>query len=153
MTCLKFFWSYGFGYGLRQRPKFFRAEHSATAEGGNWAYGPTLQSITGQQTSWIWMVKVSSYWCTFQLRCCGRNLDGLSLRTERAERFLPGQGMHLKNIPLNTWECFLLMLYYSYVICFHCIVWQDWQNKDLKCLHKKVCHWAGGLKDVMNFCA
>ena len=27
-------------YGLR--PKFFRAEHSATAEGENWAYGPTL---------------------------------------------------------------------------------------------------------------
>ena len=25
-----------------QRPKFFRAEHSATAEGENWAYGPTL---------------------------------------------------------------------------------------------------------------
>ena len=26
-----------------QRPKFFRAEHSATAEGENCAYGPTLQ--------------------------------------------------------------------------------------------------------------
>ena len=25
-----------------QRPKFVRAEHSATAEGENWAYGPTL---------------------------------------------------------------------------------------------------------------
>ena len=25
-----------------RRPKFFRAEHSATAEGENWAYGPTL---------------------------------------------------------------------------------------------------------------
>ena len=25
-----------------QRPKFFRAEHSATAEGENSAYGPTL---------------------------------------------------------------------------------------------------------------
>ena len=25
-----------------QRPKFFRAEHSATAEGENCAYGPTL---------------------------------------------------------------------------------------------------------------
>jgi len=32
--------SYGFGYGLR--PKFFMAEHSATAEGENRAYGPTL---------------------------------------------------------------------------------------------------------------
>ena len=28
-----------------QRPKFVRAEHSATAEGENCAYGPTLQSI------------------------------------------------------------------------------------------------------------
>ena len=27
-----------------QRPKFFRAKHSATAEGENWAYGPTLLS-------------------------------------------------------------------------------------------------------------
>ena len=25
-----------------QKPKFFRAEHSATAEGENCAYGPTL---------------------------------------------------------------------------------------------------------------
>ena len=25
-----------------QRPKFFEAKHSATAEGENWAYGPTL---------------------------------------------------------------------------------------------------------------
>ena len=30
-------------FGLR--PKFFRAEHSATAEGGNCAYGPTMLSI------------------------------------------------------------------------------------------------------------
>jgi hypothetical protein len=36
------FLSYGFGYGLW--PKFVRAEHSATAEGENCAYGPTLQS-------------------------------------------------------------------------------------------------------------
>ena len=28
-----------------QRPKFFRAEHSATAEGENSAYGPTLDKI------------------------------------------------------------------------------------------------------------
>ena len=25
-----------------RRPKFFRAEHLATAEGENWVYGPTL---------------------------------------------------------------------------------------------------------------
>ena len=41
-TCFKIFVSYRFGYD--RRPKFFRAEHSATAEGENWAYGPTLQS-------------------------------------------------------------------------------------------------------------
>ena len=28
-----------------RRPKFFRAEHSATAEGENCAYGPTLTYI------------------------------------------------------------------------------------------------------------
>ena len=30
-----------------RRPKFFRAEHSATAEGENWAYGPTLPLSEG----------------------------------------------------------------------------------------------------------
>ena len=34
------FLTYGFGYGLW--PKFFGAERSATAEGENHAYGPTL---------------------------------------------------------------------------------------------------------------
>ena len=29
-----------------QRPKFVRAEHSATAEGENFAYGPTLQKVS-----------------------------------------------------------------------------------------------------------
>ena len=36
-----------------RRPKFFRAEHSATAEGENWAYGPTLHDILRQQKNWI----------------------------------------------------------------------------------------------------
>ena len=39
-VCFVGFLSYGFGYGLR--PKFVSAEHSATAEGENCAYGPTL---------------------------------------------------------------------------------------------------------------
>ena len=30
-------------YGYDRRPKFVRAEHSATAEGENCAYGPTLE--------------------------------------------------------------------------------------------------------------
>ena len=34
-----------------QRPKFFRAEHSATAEGENWAYGPTLALVQLVQDS------------------------------------------------------------------------------------------------------
>ena len=37
------FLTYGFGYGLRPKAEVFRAEHSATAEGENWAYGPTLE--------------------------------------------------------------------------------------------------------------
>ena len=31
-----------------QRPKFVRAEHSATAEGENCAYGPTLNKLLGK---------------------------------------------------------------------------------------------------------
>ena len=37
-TWFPLFLTYGFGYG-----KFFRAEHWATAEGENCAYGPTLE--------------------------------------------------------------------------------------------------------------
>ena len=38
--CLMFFYPTASAYS--QRPKFLRAEHSATAEGENHAYGPTL---------------------------------------------------------------------------------------------------------------
>ena len=41
---LHFFYPTASATAYGQRPKFFRAEHSATAEGENWAYGPTLQS-------------------------------------------------------------------------------------------------------------
>jgi len=34
-----------------QRPRFFRAEHSATAEGENCAYGPTLLKIVENMTN------------------------------------------------------------------------------------------------------
>ena len=37
-VCFKFFLSFGYG----QRPKFAMVEPSATAEGENCAYGPTL---------------------------------------------------------------------------------------------------------------
>ena len=43
MTCFALFYPTALATAYGQRPKFFRAEHSATAEGENCAYGPTLQ--------------------------------------------------------------------------------------------------------------
>ena len=40
--CFTFFYPTASATVYGQRPKFFRAEHSAMAEGENWAYGPTL---------------------------------------------------------------------------------------------------------------
>ena len=40
-TCFTIFYPTASATAYGQRPKFFRAEHSATAEGENWAYGPT----------------------------------------------------------------------------------------------------------------
>ena len=45
MTCFTFFYPTASATAQGQRPKFFRAEHLATAEGENCAYGPTLDSI------------------------------------------------------------------------------------------------------------
>ena len=42
MTYVYIFLFYGFDYGLQ--PKFLMAKHSDTAEGENWAYGPTLRT-------------------------------------------------------------------------------------------------------------
>ena len=42
MTCFALFYPTALATAYGQRPKFFRAEHSATAEGENCAYGPTL---------------------------------------------------------------------------------------------------------------
>ena len=41
---LHFFYPTASATAYGQRPKFFRAEHSATAEGENCAYSPTLQN-------------------------------------------------------------------------------------------------------------
>ena len=41
-TCFTIFYPTASATVYGRRPKFFRAEHSATAEGENWAYGPTL---------------------------------------------------------------------------------------------------------------
>ena len=42
--CFTFFDPTASATAYGQRPKFFRSEHSATAEGENCTYGPTLQS-------------------------------------------------------------------------------------------------------------
>ena len=42
ITCFALFYPTASATAYGQRPKFFRAEHSATAEGENSAYGPTL---------------------------------------------------------------------------------------------------------------
>ena len=41
-TCFTIFYPTASATVYGRRPKFFRAEHSATAEGENCAYGPTL---------------------------------------------------------------------------------------------------------------
>ena len=41
--CFMYFYPTASATAYGRRPKFVRAEHSATAEGENWAYGPTLQ--------------------------------------------------------------------------------------------------------------
>ncbi len=40
--CFRVFYPTASATAYGQRPKFFMAEHSATAEGENCAYGPTL---------------------------------------------------------------------------------------------------------------
>ena len=42
-TCFTIFYPTASATAYGQKPKFFRAEHSATAEDENWAYGPTLE--------------------------------------------------------------------------------------------------------------
>ena len=44
-----------------RRPKFFMAEHSATAEGENRAYGPTLVFIGHILANWlVWLLPASA---------------------------------------------------------------------------------------------
>ena len=45
MICFTFFYPTASATAYGQRPKFVRAEHSATAEGENCAYGPTLSAV------------------------------------------------------------------------------------------------------------
>ena len=44
-TCFTIFYPTASATVYGRRPKFFRAEHSATAEGENCAYGPTLEDV------------------------------------------------------------------------------------------------------------
>ena len=46
MTCFALIYPTASATAYGQRPKFFKAEHSATAEGENCAYGPTLDFNT-----------------------------------------------------------------------------------------------------------
>ena len=48
--CFTFFYPTASATAYGQRPKFFRAEHSATAEGENCAYGPTLSNLHTSMT-------------------------------------------------------------------------------------------------------
>ena len=50
MTFLALFYPTALATAYGQRPKFFMAEHSATAEGENCAYGPTLTATIDCQT-------------------------------------------------------------------------------------------------------
>ena len=43
--CFMLFYPTASATAYGQRPKFFRAEHSATAEGENCVYGPTLSKM------------------------------------------------------------------------------------------------------------
>ena len=54
MTCFALFYPTASATAYGQRPKFFRAEHSATAEGENCAYGPTLHTSIGMGTRTIY---------------------------------------------------------------------------------------------------
>ena len=44
-TCFAIIYPTALATVYGRRPKFFRAEHLATAEGENWAYGPTLPPL------------------------------------------------------------------------------------------------------------
>ena len=53
-VCFTFFYPTTSATAYGQRPKFVRAEHSATAEGENYAYGPTLYPRHPQgRQAWI----------------------------------------------------------------------------------------------------
>ena len=43
--CFTFFYPTASAAVYSRRPNFFRAKHSATDEGENWAYGPTLSNL------------------------------------------------------------------------------------------------------------
>ena len=64
MTFFALFYPTASATAYGQRPKFFRAEHSATAEGENCAYGPTLEFYGLKYYTIFWME--SCYIFTFK---------------------------------------------------------------------------------------
>ena len=56
--CFTFFCPTASATVYGQRPKFFKAEHSATAEGKNCAYGPTLGKKANDD--WVFVLNFSS---------------------------------------------------------------------------------------------
>jgi len=60
-TCFTIFYPTASATAYGWRPKFFRAEHSATAEGENCAYGPTLEISVHCR---VVVHQAGKYWCT-----------------------------------------------------------------------------------------
>ena len=60
--CFTFFYPTASATVYGRRPKFFRADHSATAEGENWAYGPTLGKKVIFVTEFVILCKSPSFY-------------------------------------------------------------------------------------------
>ena len=58
-TCFTIFYPTASATVYGRRPKFFRAEHSATAEGENCAYGPTLAKWDVCKMDYRWSATLS----------------------------------------------------------------------------------------------
>jgi hypothetical protein len=58
--CFTFFYPTASATAYGRRQKFVRAEHSATAEGGNCAYGPTLL-VSNVSCALIMAIKPDTY--------------------------------------------------------------------------------------------
>ena len=71
--CFMFFYPTASAMAYDQRPKFFRAEHSAMAEGENCAYGPTLVFIDDQPLDCHCMYCIDCYLQMLSDRMANKN--------------------------------------------------------------------------------